>query len=395
MTTGRFLKADQFQVRLSGRQAAAFLGQAAGAGIRLRHIVPVPDGYTARLNGRDFARLRQLAEGCGVQVQPIKRRGPGRMAGRFWTRPGIWIGCILFAALLWWLSGVVWVIDFGALDADTAARVRVLLEEHDIREGSRVSQDALAGIQSALAAQPEAFGWAGVNFIAGRLCLETTAMKQQQIRVQTPETALYARDNAEVTAIQVESGFPAVQAGQYVAEGQLLANALRADREGRPVVQSASGRVVGRVRLRFSAARPLSEEWSGLTGRHQAVRTLHILGFTFGGETGTPPYGDADVREYWQPLQIGRVALPGCLYTAEYWERAPQAQTHTQQAAQALARRDCLLQLKEKYPDAVVEQQTFTCEEKDGVVYCNAEFLFQADIAVAGAAQPLSVPDQE
>lgn len=384
--------ADRLLVTITGRRAASLLGEAARRGIRLHQVSAGQEGYSARIAGRDLERLESLAGQCGVTVRILERKGVGGTAARVWARPGLWLGIALFLWLLWWLSGFVWTIDFGTLDADTAQSVRRLLEEHDLREGSRVHPPVLQEVQQALAAQPDLFGWTGVNFSAGRLSIESTSLQRQQIRTATPETALYARDDAEVLAIQVESGFAVVEPGQLVAGGQLLANGLRADREGRPVEQSASGRVIGRVRLSFSAEQPLEEQVSALTGRCRTEQTLHILGISIRDRQEPAPATETFLRESWQPLRLGGLALPGCVYTAEFWEKSVQTVTHTPQAAQALARRDCRLQLQTAYPDAVVEQQTFACTETDGVVYCKADFVFRANVAVTGPEQPLPDP---
>ena len=392
LPTRKFLTADRLKVKITGHGSVALLGEAARRGIRLHRISADRDGFTAQVAGRDFARLEGLANQNGVKLQIFERQGIGRTAAQLWARPGLWLGAALFVGLLWWLSGFVWTIDFGTLDADTVQSVRRLLEKQDLREGSRVSQTELQAVQQALAAQPDLFGWTGVNFSAGRLSIETTDLSQQQIRADTPETALYASEDAEILAIQVESGFSVVEPGQFVAGGQLLANALRADREGQPVEQSASGQVIGRVNLQFSARQPLEEEVTVLTGRCRTERTLHFLGFTLQEQPAEAPDSEAFLRETWQPVQIGGLALPGCLHTVQFWEQATQTVTHTQEAAQAMARRDCRLQLQAAYPDAVVEQQSFSCSETDGVVYCKADFVFRANVAVPGPEQPLPDP---
>ena len=156
--------------------------------------------------------------------------------------------------------------------------------------------------------------------------------------------------------------------------------------------QSASGRVIGRVSLQFSARQPLEEQVTVLTGRCRTQRTLHLLGLTFQEQPADATDPQALLQETWQPVRIGGLALPGCLYTARLWEQATQTVTHTPEAAQALARRDCRLQLQAAYPDAVVEQQSFACSEADGVVYCKADFVFRANVAVPGPEQPLPDP---
>ena len=134
----------------------------------------------------------------------------------------------------------MWAIDFGPLTADQAEIVRGLLDETGLREGTKVTQELLRRAGQVLEAQPELFGWVGVNFSGGCLFVESTAMQQQKIRQSTEQTALYASADAEVVLIEVESGFSQVQPGQLVAKGQLLAAAERFDRDGASVIAEVS-----------------------------------------------------------------------------------------------------------------------------------------------------------
>ena len=384
------LAADRLWVCLEGAGTLPLLGQAAAQGIRLRRAAGGSERVTLCLEGRDLPRLKALAAESGVALTLLRRKGGGRALAGLWRRPGLWLGTALFALLVWWGGGYVWTIDFTALDADTALTVRTVLAQHGIREGSRPDAETLRTAETALAARPELFGWVAVNFGAGRLTVEATPRRQQSIRTATAETALYARDDAEVLAVRVESGFAAAAPGQYVAKGQLLANAQRADREGEPVVQSASGSVIGRVKKQFAASQPLTEKRLVPTGRRTVRRTLFLLGREIPLDGESAVSAGAQRQENWQPLQIGGLALPGCLCIQTDWERTQRQISHTPEAARALAQRSCRLQLLAQYPDAVIEQQNMTCREQDGAVHCSAEFVFQTDIAVPGRMQPLA-----
>ena len=204
MAERRFWAADRLRILVEGPDARRFLSDAAAAGVRLRRVRCVgQSGYSAAAAGRDLARLRQLAERSGLQLRVLRRTGPGRLAERLWQRPGVWVGALLFVVLVRFLSGFVWTIDFGALDAARAGQVRQILDGAGIREGTRVSEELLQTARQQLAAQPELFGWVGLNFAGGCLFVETTAMERQSIRTATPETALYASDNAQVLAVRV------------------------------------------------------------------------------------------------------------------------------------------------------------------------------------------------
>ena len=65
---------------------------------------------------------------------------------------------------------------------------------------------------------------------------------------------------------------------------------------------------------------------------------------------------------------------------------------YSHETAQALARRQCTLQLLQAYPDARIEQQSFRYTDSEQGVTCLADYVFCADIAQAGQAQPLAPP---
>lgn len=386
-----FSHADRLNVRILSGGQTELLSRAASENIKLYRVRPCDNGYTAELAGRDMVRLRKLAEDRGVPLEILRRKGPGKLLNRLWRQPGIWIGFLLFCGMLWFLSGFIWRIDFGTLDADRIPQVRTILQQENLWEGSRPQQEALQQAENRMSLQPELFGWVSLHFSGGCLYIETTPLEQQQIRTVTPETALYAAADAEIVSVEVESGFAEIVPGQYVVRGQLLANALRADRDGDPVYQAASGRVVGRLRQRFSAQQPMQMEQPVLTGRQLRQQTLYLLGMQIPlQKMDTLPFEQSQTEEQWQPLEIGRLSLPGCLHQIVYREKTVQTISYSQDAAKALARRSCIWQLRDQWPDAVIEQQSYHFEQTDRQILCHAEYVFCADIAENGTMQPLT-----
>lgn len=395
MAQREFRQLDRVKVSITGKGAKGVLSAAAGAGIRLRSIRSCGEGYSASLPGRDWKRLNTIAREKGAEVAVLQKRGPGGLVARLWLRPGLLFGCLLFFFLVHFLSGYIWTIQFGALEQQEADLVRSVLDANGLREGTRVTEDQLAQAGQALEAQPELFGWAGLHFTDGCLFVETTPLQQQQIRPQTEQMALYAAADAEIVQIEVESGFVQVVPGQLVAKGQLLAAAERFDRDGNAVLQSASGSVIGRVRTVVTAEQAYEQIADILTGETRHSRTLYLLGREFQMDGKESPPANAELQEEWTPLVLGRIALPGCIRTTEYRTKRQVLLHYTQETAQALARRNCMQQLLEAYPDAEIEQQSFDFAADDNGVICRADFVFCADIAEPGTAQPLTPPAGE
>lgn len=393
MAQHEFRALDRIRVSVHGENAYRIFSPAADAGIRLRQISGNSEEYSVTLLGRDWPHLEALAGKYGLTLAVMEKQGPGHLVERLWRRPGIVLGIALFFILVHFLSGFVWTIDFGPLTADQAETVRGLLDETGLREGTKVTQELLHRAGQVLEAQPEFFGWVGVNFSGGCLFVESTAMQQQKIRQSTEQTALYASADAEVVLIEVESGFSQVQPGQLVAKGQLLAAAERFDRDGASVMQSASGSVIGRVREQYSAQQLYETPASVLTRQVCTSQTLYLLGFEIPLSAQSP--GEtfhAETTTRWMPLELGRIALPGCIRVVEQRARQTFNLHYSHETAQALARRQCTLQLLQAYPDAKIEQQSFRYTDSEQGVTCLADYVFCADIAQAGQAQPLAPP---
>ena len=99
----RIQAADSIRFCVRGRGAQRLLGQAAQAGLKLEHIAPQADGFTAVVSGASWAKLCQLAGAGGWQVIQMRRRGPGPSAERLLRRPAFWraSACFLCCCTGW------------------------------------------------------------------------------------------------------------------------------------------------------------------------------------------------------------------------------------------------------------------------------------------------------
>ena len=183
-----------------------------------------------------------------------------------------------------------------------------------------------------------------------------------------------------ILAVEIESGFAAVEPGQTVTAGQTLAAAEKLDRKGNAVIQGAQGRIVARVQRQYTASRPLTVRACAYTGRSTERTTLYLPGYTRTEETGAP-LRSAETQTEWQPLRLGRLALPGCLCRVTSRERAVQTLTYPEGTAAALALRDCRAQLFKEFPDAEIEAEQREISAQNQTVHACVTYIFTADIA--------------
>ena len=277
----QFWAADTLRFSVTGPEPHRFLNRAAAAGVRLRRVRWQRDGYAATVSGTDRRRLERIARDGGWTLAVTTRRGPGKHTERLLqTRPGLAAGAVLFLLLVRALGGLVWCIDFGAMDPGLQPAMRRLLADCGIHEGVLLTKPLLQTAQAQALRRSEVFGWVSLNFTGGCLAIESTPSQTQTVREPPPRQGLYASADGEILAVEIESGFAAVTVGQTVARGQLLAAAERLDRKGNAVPQGAGGRAdrhhADRLAARAAgppgtARQPLPRDDLGAAAGHGAV----------------------------------------------------------------------------------------------------------------------------
>lgn len=374
----QFWAADTLRFSVTGPQPHRFLNRAAAAGVRLRRVRWQRDGYAATVSGADRRRLERIARDGGWTLAVTARRGPGKHTERLLqSRPGLAAGAVLFLLLVRALGGLVWCIDFGAMDPGLQPAMRRLLADCGIHEGVLLTKPLLQTAQAQALRRSEVFGWVSLNFTGGCLAIESTPSQTQTVREPPPRQGLYASADGEILAVEIESGFAAVTVGQTVARGQLLAAAERLDRKGNAVPQGADGRVIARVQKHYTARQSLTAEASVYTGRSSVQTTLYLPWRSYTDEPEDPLTGITQTD--WLPMQLGRLALPASLCRVTTWEQLPDTVQYSEAAALAL--RACRAALLAEFPDAVIEAEQREISAQEGTETAAVTYIFTANIA--------------
>ena len=277
------------------------------------------------------------------------------------------------------LGGLVWCIDFGAMDPGLQPAMRRLLADCGIHEGVLLTKPLLQTAQAQALRRSEVFGWVSLNFTGGCLAIESTPSQTQTVREPPPRQGLYASADGEILAVEIESGFAAVTVGQTVARGQLLAAAERLDRKGNAVPQGADGRVIARVQKHYTARQSLTAEAPVYTGRSSVQTTLYLPWRSYTDEPEDPLTGITQTD--WLPVQLGRLALPASLCRVTTWEQLPDTVQYSEAAAAALALRACRAALLAEFPDAVIEAEQREISAQEGTETAAVTYIFTANIA--------------
>ena len=396
----QFWAADTLRFSVTGPEPHRFLNRAAAAGVRLRRVRWQRDGYAATVSGADRRRLERIAREGGWTLAVTARRGPGKHTERLLqTRPGLAAGAVLFLLLVRALGGLVWCIDFGAMDPGLQPAMRRLLADCGIHEGVLLTKPLLQTAQAQALRRSEVFGWVSLNFTGGCLAIESTPSQTQTVREPPPRQGLYASADGEILAVEMRTQRFDPRRGAFafrerrVDEGHharriplkrlsrdlLLAAAERLDRKGNAVPQGAGGRVIARVQKHYTARQSLTAEASVYTGRSSVQTTLYLPWRSYTDEPEDPLTGITQTD--WLPVQLGRLALPASLCRVTTWEQLPDTVQYSEAAAAALALRACRAALLAEFPDAVIEAEQREISAQEGTETAAVTYIFTANIA--------------
>lgn len=144
----QFWAADTLRFSVTGPEPHRFLNRAAAAGVRLRRVRWQRDGYAATVSGADRRRLERIARDGGwtLAVTAAAARESTRSACCR-PVPGWPRGPYCFCCWLRALGGLVWCIDFGAMDAVCSPPMRRLLADCGIHEGVLLTKPLLQTAQ--------------------------------------------------------------------------------------------------------------------------------------------------------------------------------------------------------------------------------------------------------
>ena len=296
MRNGEWLRGGGF-VRVIGADVPRFLERCRKNDIALRDVL-MENELTVRflLSRRDLAAVRQLASGCGCDLEVLSDFGlPDRLRAlrrRWW----------LAAAALFIVSGLVasslfvWSISVTENDSDLSDETILhVLSEQGVKVGSFYPAYRSERIRTlALRALPE-LSWLAVNVRGCRASVQVRAAvpPPEIFDPRTPGDVI-AGESGVVTELRVFAGEAASDRGQAVKAGDVLI---------RGGAIHARGEVLGLTWREIAAAAPLSAGENPPSGgeKHRFSLLLGQKRINFYHNSGILPGSCDKIITVWRP----------------------------------------------------------------------------------------------
>ncbi len=286
---------------------------------------------------------RRLCEACrarGIAVVEEPIRGLPGLLIRYRHRYGIFLGVLLFAAIVFFSGRVVWEIRVEGNERLDDSEVLEALHEQGLHVGSIRSRLDIDALENRVLLYSDDISWLSVNIVGTVANIE---LREVEV-VPTPPPEYVAADLVAARGGVIEwfedvRGNVAVEIGQEVGEGDLLVGGLYGE-EGKPAHYTcARGKVFARTEHAFSVEIPMSYEKKVYTGRVWVEKYLIFFEkeVKFFANSGNSPMtcDTIDTVEYFQTH--GGSSLPMGIRTVRYYEYVQTVTERSEEEAMELA----------------------------------------------------------
>jgi similar to stage IV sporulation protein len=287
---------------------------------------------------------------------------------RYRHRYGVFVGIILFAAIVFFSGRVIWDIRVEGNDRLDDAEVLEALREQGLRVGSLHARLDIDALENRVLLYSDDISWISVNIIGTVANVELREVEP----FEEPPPA-YAASNVVAARGGVIEWFEdirgnvAVEIGDAVGEGDLLIGGLYA-KEGKPAHYTcAEGKVFARTSRDFVVEIPLQYEQKRYTGRVFVEKYMIFFEkeVKFFANSGNSPMtcDTIDTVEYFQTW--GETRLPVGIRTVRHYEYELVSTARDGEAAERMARDALAAQIADGIPEAMLVRKSTRTELTD------------------------------
>ena len=320
-------------------------------------------------------RLTEVCSARGIAVVEEPVQGLPGLLGRYRHRYGLWLGVIVFAAIVFLSGRVIWDIRVEGNERLDDSEVIAALHDQGFSIGvlhARVDIDAL---ENRVLLYSDDISWISVNIIGTVANVEVREV--EPIAEGPPEYAasnVVASRGGVVEWFEDIRGNVVVEIGEAVGEGDLLIGGLYS-KEGKPSHYTcAEGKVFARTAHEFLIEIPLRYEKKTYTGRVFVEKYMIFFKkeVKFFANSGNSPTScdTIDTVEYFQTP--GGTELPIGIRTVRYYEYTFEQTVRSADAADWMARDALMAHVADEIPEAMLVRRRTQVEQTETAMTLHA-----------------------
>ena len=332
---------------------------------------------------RTAKKLLPICRARNISIVAERGRGLPALAVRYRHRLGIFVGALLFGAILFWSGRVLWGIEINGNRALSDEAVIEELRACGLTLGCPLSELDTEVLENRVLIASDEISWISVNLIGTVAHVELREVEERPLEESTMNAAnLVASKSGRIEMLEEVRGQVMVKPGDLVSAGELLVSGLSERADGSIRYRVAEGRVYARTEVDFLVEIPLTETQNCCVEKKTTQKSLiffenEIKFFT--NSRNLPDTCDTievvDTVSYFS-LWDGR-KLPFGIRTVEACRYEPCEVTRTTDEAMAMAYERLSERIVREVPEGMLVRKQTSAEPREDAfaLRCRAEFI--------------------
>lgn len=351
------------------------------------------DGIEFYMAVRYRRALERVLSGVGCTLRFSSQVGLLKTAYRYRHRPGIVVGALVFAAVLWASTYFVWDISVEGNDRLSDYEIIESFSPFGLKYGTFIPTLDLDRLCHEYLIASEELAWVSVNMEGTKACIVVKERTNPAgtWQTETPSNVIAAEDGQIVT-FAVWSGQSRVHLGQVVRKGDVLISGVRDKTENEAVADTQTVRSYGTVKAQvfreYTVEVPLTGTQKVYTGEQKTEKQYKFFTKavkTFGNSGNNDEFYDK-IEASERVVLFGVVKLPIFVDTVVYREYTEEPYEYTEAQASQVAQAKMMKLLSEELYGCELLSKKSTGRCEDGVytlkcgVYCIADIAKEVEI---------------
>ncbi len=304
------------------------------------------------------------------------------------TRPGLFIGLLLFAAVLFVSGLFIWDVTLTTGGCEDAARIIGVLEENGLRRGALKSDIDKKKLENIVMLSCPDVSYVSVNVTGNTASVRTDErVIKERADVDGP-CDLVAKEDGYIIRYETYKGQAVCEAGKPVKQGDLLISGFVETKHHGYVKVHSSGKVYAVVKRSYLVKANAEYKEKYYNGNEYETVRVSVFSNEFTVKNGNHT-DNCDVFESKKQVSVGGyVDLPIFINTTLFREYDYVTVERTDEQIKAELKRLSDEQFKTVTEGCEVRSSSETVYQKDGVYYLYCDVWCVADIAKESPIRP-------
>ena len=209
------------KIELRGIGMEKFLNMAVNQGVLFWDVKRKKDSIQLKTTLKDFSELRKIVKKTDCHFSVIVKKGLPFYFKKMNKRKGLIFGCILFVAIMYYLSSFIWFIQVEGNQTVASEKILDMTEKHGLRPGIKKDEIDILALAKAITAEDDKLVWAGIEIRGTRALVEVVEREEEEENFQGYGD-IVALEKGEIKKIIALSGHPLVDVGDEVRRDEIL-----------------------------------------------------------------------------------------------------------------------------------------------------------------------------